>query len=211
MNNITGARVPRMGWFVAACLVWMFAGPLSAMADEAADVQALAKRKITIVVDLIRDKSLSTEERHRRILEAVEPVFDFDQMARLSLGKKHWVELDKKTQAEYLQLFNARLKESYLEKLDLYTDEQVVVEDAAQVRNRIHVLTHLVTKQDRKEMVYKFYKTDTGWKVYDVVILGVSVVQIYRSQFNELLARGSLDDLMAKLRVKGEITINEKK
>ena len=118
----------------------------------------------------------------------VNPLFDFKVMARNSLGRKHWVNMTRAQKKEFLDLFVKRLQESYLEKLDLYTDENVVIENATQVKKRIHVLTRLVSKTDKKDMVYKFWKSKRrGWGVYDIVILGVSVVQTYRSQFNGLL------------------------
>ena len=53
-------------------------------------------------------------------------------------------------------MFVERLKLSYLEKLDLYTDEEVVVDEARKTKkNRVEVLTYLVTKDDKKEMIYK--------------------------------------------------------
>jgi phospholipid transport system substrate-binding protein len=64
-----------------------------------------------------------------------------------------------------------------------------------------------VTKDDKLEMVYKFYKSRKNWKIYDVVILGVSVVQTYRSQFRGILKNTSFADLMKKLRTKGGFTI----
>ena len=80
-------------------------------------------------------------------------------------------------------MFVERLKLSYLEKLDLYTDEEVVVDEARLTKKkRVEVLTYLVTKDDKKEMIYKLYKTKKkGWMVYDVDVLGVSIVQTAHS------------------------------
>ena len=179
-----------------------------AMAGEESEVKKLTQEKIAIVIDVLRNKGIGKEEKKKRIIAAVDPIFDFKRMARLSLGKKHWSAMNKAQKKEFSKLFVKRLKESYLEKLDLYTDEEVVIEDAKRVKKRIHVLTRLVSKDDKKDMVYKFYKSrKKGWKVYDVVILGVSVVQTYRSQFNGLMKKGSIDDLLTTLRTTGAITI----
>ena len=95
-----------------------------------------------------------------------------------------------------------RLKQSYLDKLDLYTDEEVVVDDAKlKKKKRVEVLTYLVSKDDKMEMKYKLYKSKKkGWLVYDVEVLGVSIVQTYRSQFSGFLKKNSMDDLMNRLR-----------
>ncbi len=190
---------------LSAVLALIFLGPASAA--DTGEIKALTKEKIDLVVGLLQDKSIQQEERNRRIIATVEPMFDFGRMAKLSLGKRHWTPLSKAQRKEFVRIFSKRLQDSYLEKLDLYTDERVVVEEAKQVKKRIHVLTHLVSKDDKKEMVYKFYKSKRGWKVYDVVILGVSVVQTYRSQFNGFLKKDNFENLMVKLKTTGEFAI----
>ena len=192
-------------FILASCLALLLPPP--ALADEAAEVKAMTKERIGFVIGILKDTSVSKQERNAKIIAAVEPIFNFAQMAKLSLGKKHWKGLSKAQRKEFVEVFSQRLRESYLEKLDLYTDEEVAVEDAKRVKKRIHVTTQLITKDDKKEMVYKFYKSKKGWKVYDVVILGVSVVQTYRSQFNGFLQKDSVENLLAKLRITGEFAI----
>lgn len=174
------------------------------LADEKSDVLRITSEKIGTVIQLLKNKTLDKKERNKRIIEVVNPLFDFRVMARNSLGRKHWVNMTRAQKKEFLDLFVKRLQESYLEKLDLYTDENVVIENATQVKKRIHVLTRLVSKTDKKDMVYKFWKSKRrGWRVYDIVILGVSVVQTYRSQFNGLLRKGTIEDVLKKLRETG--------
>lgn len=178
------------------------------VADEKSDVLKLTNEKIARVIHLLKNKALDKKERNKQIVDVVKPLFDFRRMARLSLGKKHWVKMTRAQKKEFSALFVKRLQESYLEKLELYTDEEVVIENAKKVKKRIHVLTRLVSKDGKKDMVYKFYKTKRkGWRVYDVVILGVSVVQTYRSQFGGLLRKGTMDDVLKKLRVTGGFKI----
>jgi len=195
---------------VTALSLILLASPL--MAQETDEVKSLSKKKIGQVIDLLRDKKLNKEDRNKRIIAVVNPLLDFDRMAMLSLGKTHWVNMTKEERKKFIDLFVIRLQESYLEKLDLYTDEEVEVADAEQVKNRIHVTTYLVSKTEKMEMVYKFYKTkDKGWMVYDVVILGVSVVQTYRSQFSGFLKNATYDQLFEKLKATGGFTISTEK
>lgn len=178
-----------------------------ALADETAEVQKLVQVKITQVIELLRDKKMAKPERNKKIIDVVVPIFDFKTMAQLSLGKKYWTEMTPAQQTEFSDLFVKRLQESYLEKLDLYTDEDVAVDEAVLVKSRIHVRSYLVSKTDKKEMIYKFYQVDGQWKVYDVEILGVSIVQTYRSQFDGLLKSGGIEPLLAKLRISGSFTV----
>jgi len=193
-----------------ALAILFFSAP--AMAQDTEAVKKLSKEKIDIVIGFLQNKSLSKDARNKNIIDTVNPMLDFEQMAKLSLGKKNWVSMTKAQRQKFLDLFVLRLQESYLEKLDLYTDEKVVVEEAKQVKSRIHVITHLISSGDKMEMVYKFYKTKkNGWMVYDVVILGVSVVQTYRSQFSGFLKTGSTEDLLKKLAATGSFTIQTDK
>ena len=159
------------------------------------------------MINILKDKSLSKNEKKEGILETIDGLFDFSLMARLSLGKKHWKSLSKAKRKEFSELFVERLKLSYLEKLDLYTDEEVVVDEARLTKkNRVEVLTYLVTKDDNIEMIYKLYKTKKkGWRVYDVEVLGVSIVQTYRSQFSGVLKKETMEQLMERMRSAGEL------
>lgn len=170
------------------------------MADDRKDVKTIVRERIDVVIQLLKRKDISKPERNQKIIDTVVPIFDFKRMAKLSLGKKHWKSAKRDQRKEFSDLFVTRLQESYLEKLDLYTDEEVIVEEAKKVKKRIYVVTHLVTKDDKKEMIYKFYKTKNGWKVYDVEILGVSIVQTYRSQFSGVLQSNTFEQLLDKLR-----------
>ena len=178
------------------------------IADEIGAVKKNAEQRINAVIDHIRDKNLDKKTRNEKIIAAISPMFDFSQMAKLSMGKKNWRMMTPAQRQEFNELFVIRLQESYLEKLDLYTDEEVQVDQAELVKKRIHVRSHLVANDDKIEMIYKFYKKkNQGWKVYDVQIMGVSIVQTYRSQFAGILKSQTIEDLLKKLRQTGEFTV----
>ena len=188
-------------------LLMLFFTSSAPIADEVKEIRAMTKEKVDIVINILKDKSLSKNEKKEGILETIDGLFDFSLMARLSLGKKHWKSISKAKRNEFSELFVERLKLSYLEKLDLYTDEEVVVDEARKTKkNRVEVLTYLVTKDDKKEMIYKLYKTKKkGWMVYDVDVLGVSIVQTYRSQFSGVLKKETMEQLMERMRSAGEL------
>ena len=186
---------------IVSLLILIF-GQNFIFADEVSEIREMTKEKVDIVINTLRNSNLSKEEKKELILETVDALFDFDRMAKLSLGKKYWKSLSKSGRKEFSRLFVERLKQSYLDKLDLYTDEEVVVDEANQKKkNRVEVLTYLVSKDDKMEMKYKLYKDKKkGWLVYDVEVLGVSIVQTYRSQFSGYLKKKSMDELMNRLR-----------
>ncbi len=187
--------------------IHLFAGP--ALGSEAADVKALLKSNVDAVVELLQDAALDKSNRNEQILKIITPVFDFETMAKLSLGSRYWPTLNETQQSEFSELFIHRLQASYLDKLDIYTDEKVVYGEPLTQGTKIHVPTTLVTKDSTIEMLYKFYRSGEDWNVYDVEIGGVSIIQTYRSQFDGVLRQGSVADLLNKLKEDGAFVLPE--
>ena len=128
----------------------------SVFADDRVAVKKLVVETIDEVVNLIRDKSLDKKVRDDKIIQKVKPVIDFDRMAKLSLGKKNWKRMNKSQRKEFSKLFIDRLQESFLEKLDLYTDEKVEYGKAKQIKKKIYVEALLISKDDKIDMLFKF-------------------------------------------------------
>ena len=171
----------------------------SVMAGDEAAVEDILKQNLEKVFAVLQEKDVEQQEKQKRIVDIVTPMFDFELMAKLSLGKKHWPGLSQDEKHRFTELFVKRLKTSYLKNFTLYTDEKVVYEPAVQVKNKVHVPTHLISKDKKISMVYKFFKDAADWKIYDLEIQGVSIIQSYRSQFNQILDSGTVDDLLLKL------------
>ena len=129
--------------------------------------------------------------------------FDFKQMAEICLGKAQWKTLNSEQQDEFITKFVERLKESYIEKLKLYTDEKITIKKSdKKSATRIQIPMVLSAKDGQTyEILYKLYDTKDarGWLIYDVYIIGVSIVQTYRSQFDGILKNGSFEDLIQKI------------
>ncbi len=179
------------------------------IADDLGEVRGLVSIKITKAINLIKDKSLDKKIRNEKVVKIVRPVVDFNKMAMLSIGKKHYKRMSKKQRKEFVKLFSQQLQDSLLEKLDLYTDEEVVVQDVARKKKRVFVVANLVAEDAKYEMIFKFYKSKKKkkWLAYDVEVQGVSLVQTYRSQFAGILKKDSIEALIERLKVSGEFTI----
>ena len=183
-----------------------------AYADNDTDfVKALVKEKIDQVTELIKDKVMDKKTRNDKIMALVTPILDFKFMAKLSLGKKHWKNFEKNQRKEFSALFIKQMQNSFLEKLDLYTDEKVTYGEAQKIKNKIQIETLLISKDNQIDIVYKFYRSKkSGWMGYDIVILGVSVLQTYRSQFDAVIKKDGIEGLLHKMKRKGEFKIPEK-
>lgn len=186
--------------FLILSLCILLLGVSPASADTGAEVRELLRSKIDAVVALLRQKDMDKSLRKDNIMELIKPIFDFRKMAKLSLGRKHWPGLSPEKQEEFSDLFVRKMQDSYIEKLDLYEDEEVVYEEPLIIKRKVHVPINFVSKDDKISMLYKFYRSkELGWQIYDVELQGVSVIQTYRTQFNDVLKNGTIDDLMAKL------------
>ena len=171
----------------------------SAAADDKSEVEKLLKNNLDAVFTVLQKKDLEQQAKNKEIVDIVTPMFDFELMAQLSLGKKHWPGLSQDKKERFTELFIKRLKASYLSNFTLYTDEKVFYEPAVQVKKKIHTPTYLVSRDKKISILYKFYKAQENWKIYDLEIQGVSIIRSYRSQFSSVLESGSIDDLLLKL------------
>ena len=164
--------------------------------------------KIEEVIVIVKDKTLEKTLRNSKIVKSLTPMFDFTLMAKLSLGKK-WKTLNSSDKKEFVHLYVERMKQSYSSKLDAYSDEKIEVTKVKQPKkNRIELVTNLISKDNKLEISYKFYKPKNlkmdkdSWLIYDVVILGVSILKTDKAQFREYLQTKTINDLMTQLQSK---------
>ena len=171
----------------------------TAAADDKSEIDNLLKTNLDAVFTILQKNDLDQQAKNKEIIDIVTPMFDFELMARLSLGKKHWSGLSQDKKERFTELFTKRLKESYLEKMTLYTDEKITYQSPVQVDKKIHIPTLLISKGNNISMLYKLYKSENSWKIYDIEIEGVSIISTYRSQFTQVLSSGIIDDLLLEL------------
>ena len=172
--------------------------PASA-ADENGTAEEFLKSNLEAVFRVLQKNDLSQQEKNSEIAGIVTPMFDFQLMAKLSLGRKYWPQLSAEKRERFTELFVNRLRQSYLNKITAYTDEKVSYEQAVKVDGKVHIPTLLLSKGKNISMLYKFYQSGGQWKIYDIEIQGVSIIRSYQSQFNEILRNGTFDDLLLKM------------
>ena len=189
-------RVIRPMSYVVLCLLLVCQ---SASAQVRPSAEELIRENLSAVFDVLQSQDLDQEAKNRKIIDIVNPMFDFSLMAKLSLGRKYWPKLAAEQKERFTGLFIERLRESYLDRLTLYTDEKVLFEAPVEVKKKVHVPTYLVSKDKKISILYKLYDSGSSWKIYDLEIQGVSLIRSYRSQFHEFLKSGTIDGLMAKL------------
>jgi phospholipid transport system substrate-binding protein len=169
------------------------------IADEKIAAEEFLKGNLDAVFAVLQKKDLAPQAKNNEVVEIVTPMFDFPLMAKLSLGRKYWPDLTQDKKDRFTELFVKRLRKSYLDKLTTYTDEKISYESPVAVKKKIHIPTHLISKGKKISMLYKLYPSNNIWKIYDIEIQGVSIIRSYRSQFREILQKGTFDDLLQRM------------
>ena len=164
------------------------------------------KNNIDQVIIMLKDsKKENTAESkmvlRKKIFQMALELFDFPEMSQRTLGK-NWKSLKPDQQKIFSDLFARFLANIYYNRLEQYTDQTVkYLEQQKQGNDKTLVKTIIVTQNNEIPMDYRMLK-DKKWKVYDVSIEGVSLVRNYRSQFNKILRKQSIEDLIEMMKKK---------
>jgi phospholipid transport system substrate-binding protein len=169
-----------------------------AQAALAGQAQDTLKVSVDEVLSVLRDSRQGDPGRTARLAQAVGRVFDPEELASRTLAS-HWQDFSPEEQKRFTAAFVKLLQNTYLRRLETYTNESVVfLEEASLAENRAEVSTKVVTASKEIPIVYRLIKK-SDWKVYDVVIEGVSLVQNYRNQFTQILTKESPSQLIGRL------------
>lgn len=194
---------------IMAALVIVLVAAAGAPAGENNDhppEDAVKRLEETIdeVLAVLKNQDLTAEEQKEKIEAIIDPVFNYELIARLSLGPRNWPRLDREQREIFVERFVNRLKDSYFENIAMIQgDEETRVEirEKTVQENRVHVPVRAGMKDASVDMLYKFHLAGgKGWRVYDVEINGVSVVSSYRSQFNEVMRDLSVEEMLEQLK-----------
>jgi phospholipid transport system substrate-binding protein len=177
--------------------------PVLALAQEAPD--ALVKRVTDEVLAIIKaDKDLQSGNS-RKIAELAEakvlPHFDFSRMTRLAVGR-NWQQASDAQKEQLVKEFRTMLVRTYSTSLTAYRNQTIEVKPlkAGATDKEVTVRTAVLQQGGPSIPIdYAMEKADSGWKVYDVVIDGASLVTTYRGTFNEQVQKGGIDGLIKTL------------
>jgi phospholipid transport system substrate-binding protein len=161
---------------------------------------------VNSVLEVLRDPSLKGESKKKlrqdRIRNISEKMFDFTELSRRTLAQ-NWKEFNDSQKRDFIELYKTVLESAYIDKIMSYTDEKVVFQKETALTDKTsEVQTAVMTRKAEIPINYRVIRTDDGWRVYDVVVEGVSLVNNYRSQFREILINKTPDDLLEILRKK---------
>ena len=100
-----------------------------------------------------------------------------------------------------ISVFSALLEKTYADQIDLYNGQEVVYTGETIDGNYAQVDSRIIDKNNQSySVVYRLHKTDGKWRIYDVVAENISLVNNYRSQFNRVIARSSVEELLRTMK-----------
>ncbi|MBM3985625.1 MAG: ABC transporter substrate-binding protein [Planctomycetes bacterium] len=178
-----------------------------AEAAPARSAREFAVQAIGDVTVILKDKASTQASRRARIEALVERWLDAEVISKLTLAK-NWKSFDAAQQQEFVRLFRKHLVLTYYRNVDRYAFERIdVYEDRAEGKGDATVRTRVVSPEAGDVLIdLRLRPTGGDWKAIDILIEGVSLVQNFRSQFQEVLSNGKPEQLLRSLREKNEAT-----
>lgn len=158
------------------------------------------------VLNVLRDPALKGDKAKKVKKEKVrtisEKMFDFSELSKRTLGM-NWKNLNPDQQKEFIDLYKDILEDAYMDRIMSYSDERVVFQKETMLSDdTAEVQSNIITKKAEIPIYYRVIMKDGNWRVYDVIIEGVSLIKNYRTQFREILANKSPEELLKVLRKK---------
>jgi phospholipid transport system substrate-binding protein len=185
---------------MSLALLAVIATAISLSAGEPLDlVKSAAERALKVLKDPKLKSPDKKNHRIERLKAIINPIFDYQEMARRSMGR-HWRQRTPAEQEEFYRLFRAFLEQVYSSKVDFYDGEKVsfgretIDGEYAEVESTV-----TDSKGMTSPVIYRLKRTDGQWRVYDAVVENISIVNNYRAQFDRVLSRSSFDELRRML------------
>jgi len=154
------------------------------------------------ILTLLKDKGLDQTIRRKEMRKVINERFDFRAMSQRTLAI-NWKKASGEQQQEFVELFSQLIENTYIGRIEAYTDEKVDYPGEKIKGDKAVVETLILTASADIPINYKVYRKKNGeWWVYDVIIEGISLISNYRSSYQEIVSKEGFDGLIAKMRDK---------
>jgi len=193
---------------------------LAVLPAHAAEVMAPDVLAKTVTEDVLASLRASKEINAGDLGKAAElieikilPHFNFPTMTRLVMGR-HWAQATSEQRRALTSEFRTLLVRTYTASLTLYRDQTIDYRPLKLTPRDTDVIVKSVVRQARGEPIsvdYAMEKTESGWKVYDVKLAGISLVETYRSAFSAEIERSDIEGLIKALAAKNRALGGKKK
>jgi len=172
-------------------------------------IKSTVEKALLVLKDPRLKLAAKNKERREQLKQILFTRFDFNEMAKRALGA-NWRRRTPKEQDEFVRLFSDILERAYADTIESYTDEKIVYVGErldggyADVNSKV-----LTNKGEEFSLNYKTHFVGGEWRVYDVVVENISMVNNYRSQFNRVISNASYEELVRRLRDKADFTMKK--
>jgi phospholipid transport system substrate-binding protein len=196
-------RLIRIHLIVPVILMLALALPLAALAASPKEAVEVDVQKVLTTLAEPAFKGESREVKITKIRSIINEIFDYTELSKRTLGRE-WAKFNAGQQAEFVKLFSDLLEKTYADRLLAYSNEKVVF-DKENILNesQAEVFSNVLTGDGKKiPLDYRLVLKEGKWRVYDVIIEGISMVKNYRDQFRDILAKDSPEQVLKMLREK---------
>ncbi len=187
-----------------ACLL-ILASVLGAGVGWAAEPQEVIKTYIENFVSVLKDPAYAGEakkaEQSERLWQVIQGGFDFQGIAVVAVGA-NWRKFSQAEKDEFSKVFAQLLRTNYLKKIqENYRQQQMRILAQEVYDGKKALVKSSISRQGGDIPVdYRLWLRDGRWQIYDVTVEGVSLVQNYRTQFNEFLLKGTPAGLVQRVK-----------
>ena len=193
----------RIGLNIIILLAVLLILPLQVFAGGAKDTMEGQISKMLAKMQTPEFKALQRDAKLTEIRTVINDVFDYKELSRRTLGRE-WKKFKPDQQKEFVSLFEELLENIYADRILAYTHEKITFGKETELKKgRVEVESYIITTDNKKvPLFYRMTDKSGQWRVYDVVIEGVSMVKNYRGQFRQILSKKKPEDLLQTLRKK---------
>ena len=161
----------------------------------------VVRTSVDAVLAILDNEQLNYEDKRTQISVIVKERFDFRAMSQRTLAT-NWNKTTDEEKEKFVDLFSQLIENSYVGKIDSYTNERVDYPGEKVSGRKAVVETLIITSSADIPVDYRLYQKGDQWLVYDVIIEGVSLISNYRSSYQEIMKKEGFDGLLAKMRAK---------
>jgi len=194
-------QLKRISGFLLFVTLFCFCANGVLAATDSEPLEQLRK-SVDKVLEILKSDDLKApekkNERQQRILEVVENMFDFKDMARSSMGP-HWNSLSQEEQDQFVGLFKKLVEKRYIGKIDSYNDQTVIYSKQRVKDDKALIYTDIVDKDLEIPIVYRLQDNNGKWLVNDLKIENVSLIVNYRRDFDSIYRREQFQGLLKKI------------
>ena len=156
---------------------------------------------VDAILGILTNETLDKEEKRSKMRAIINKRFDFRAMSQRTLAT-NWKKASRDEQQQFVGLFAQLIQNSYIGKVEAYTSEKVEYPGEKVKGKRAVVDTLIITSSTEIPVNYKVYLKNDEWRVYDVIIEGVSLISSYRSTYQEIVKKDGFPGLFVKMEAK---------